>query len=144
PNNKRKRVSKIKGKEKAHPYSRKAKQISRAMHKESQIAKAKAERTSGAMARGQKVVWFRDNLDTAEGKKLWTIDELREFVDRYLVRNQDEVDELAEKKKAGRALSPREAFFLQAIEVEAREARLAGIEVPDLTNGAVVRTLRAW
>ncbi|KAJ2586272.1 hypothetical protein EV177_009795, partial [Coemansia sp. RSA 1804] len=84
PNNKRKRVSKIKGKEKAHPYSRKAKQISRAMHKETQISRAKTDRLNGAMAKGQKVVWFRDNMDSdqADGsvKKAWTKDELRELL----------------------------------------------------------------
>ncbi|KAJ1668740.1 translation machinery-associated protein 16 [Coemansia sp. RSA 1813] len=151
PNNKRKRVSKIKGREKAHPYSRKARQISRAMHKESQIAKTKSDRLSGAMSKGQKVVWFRDNMDSMLGdgeleddkkKKVWTKNELRELVSSYLKRNQDEVDELEEKE--GKALTPKEALFLQVMETETKEARLAGIEVPDLTNGAVVKALRAW
>ncbi|KAJ1729198.1 translation machinery-associated protein 16 [Coemansia sp. Benny D160-2] len=147
PNNKRKRVSKIKGKEKAHPYSRKAKQISRAMHKETQISRAKTDRLNGAMAKGQKVVWFRDNMDSdqADGsiKKAWTKDELRELLGVYLKRNDEEVAQLTEKKGT-RTLIPREALFLQAVEVEAKEARLAGIDVPDLTNGSVVKALRAW
>ncbi|KAJ1799749.1 translation machinery-associated protein 16 [Coemansia sp. RSA 2399] len=151
PNNKRKRVSKIKGREKAHPYSRKARQITRAMHKETQIAKTKSDRLSGALSKGQKVVWFRDNMDSTQEeseddtkKKVWTKDELRELIAVYLNRNQDDVDELLEKKNNGKVLAPKEALFLQVVEIEAKEARLAGIAVPDLTNGAVVKVLRAW
>ncbi|KAJ2512048.1 hypothetical protein H4217_007080, partial [Coemansia sp. RSA 1939] len=58
-------------------------------------------------------------------------------------RNDEEVAQLTEKKGT-RTLIPREALFLQAVEVEAKEARLAGIDVPDLTNGSVVKALRAW
>ncbi|KAI9468589.1 hypothetical protein BX667DRAFT_473853, partial [Coemansia mojavensis] len=115
--NKRKRLSKIKGKEKAHPYSRKARQISRAMTKEANISKAKSDRIGIAMARGQKV---------------------------YLNRNREQVDELEEKRNTVRGLSPKETLFLQVTETEAKEAKLSGIDVPDLTNGLVVKTLRIW
>ncbi|KAJ2003708.1 translation machinery-associated protein 16 [Coemansia thaxteri] len=148
PNNKRKRVSKIKDKEKAHPYSRKARQINRAMHKETNIAKAKSERINAAMGRGQKIVWFRDNMEQASSeepkKKLWSMLELRQLVDAYLARNDEEIETLMDKKKEGKALLQKESLFLQLVESEVKEAKFAGVEVPDLTNGAVVKTLRAW
>ncbi|KAJ2550913.1 translation machinery-associated protein 16 [Coemansia sp. RSA 1933] len=121
------------------------------MHKETLIAKTKANRLNGALTKGQKVVWFRDNMDSvqeesdeSEVKKIWTKDELRELVSVYLKRNQDDVDELLEKKSNGKVLSPKEALFLQVVDTEAKEARLAGVSVPDLTNGTVVKALRAW
>ncbi|KAJ2159239.1 translation machinery-associated protein 16 [Coemansia sp. RSA 552] len=146
PNNKRKRVSKIKGKDKAHPYSRKARQISRAQTKEAQIARTKSDRISKGMAQGQKLVWFRDRIaeDDLEAKSLWSKVELSALVDEYLERNSEDVGEVLEKKKKGRALTPREILLLQVVETERKEARLAGVDVPDLTNGALVKTLRAW
>ncbi|KAJ2747785.1 translation machinery-associated protein 16 [Coemansia sp. BCRC 34301] len=156
PNNKRKRVSKIKDKEKAHPYSRKARQINRAMHKETNIAKAKSERINAALGRGQKVVWFRDNMDKSDShddeeesdekpkKKMWTMLELRQLVDVYLARNDEDVEAILAKKSEGKNLPQKESLFLQLVESENKEAKLAGVEVPDLTNGAVVKVLRAW
>ncbi|KAJ2029184.1 translation machinery-associated protein 16 [Coemansia sp. S610] len=155
PNNKRKRVSKIKDKEKAHPYSRKARQINRAMHKETNIAKAKSERINAAMGRGQKIIWFRDNMDQTEDddeeevdaklkKKVWTMVELRQLVDVYLARNDEDVETLLAKKEEGKNLLQKESLFLQLVDLEVKEAKLAGVEVPDLTNGAVVKALRAW
>ncbi|KAJ2850962.1 translation machinery-associated protein 16 [Coemansia brasiliensis] len=146
PNNKRKRLSKIKGKEKAHPYSRKARQISRAMTKEASISKAKNDRINASIARGQKVVWFRDriNEDDLKAQKSWSKLELQKLLSEYLNRNQDQVDELVEKRNTIRGLSPKETLFLQVMESEAKEAKLSGIDVPDLTNGLVVKTLRIW
>ncbi|KAJ2885197.1 translation machinery-associated protein 16 [Coemansia aciculifera] len=151
PNNKRKRVSKIKDKEKAHPYSRKARQINRAMHKETHIAKAKSERINMALGRGQKIVWFRDNMDKGEEdvdaklkKKVWTMVELRQLVDVYLARNDEEIETILAKKEEGKNLLQKESLFLQLVDSEVKEAKLAGVEVPDLTNGAVVKALRAW
>ncbi|KAJ2820864.1 translation machinery-associated protein 16, partial [Coemansia erecta] len=146
PNNKRKRLSKIKGKEKAHPYSRKARQISRAMNKEALLAKAKVDRINTSMARGQKVVWFRDriNEDDLKAKKTWTPAELRLLLDEYLQRNDEDVEELRIKKEETRGLSPKETLFLQVVESEIKESKLAGIDVPDLNNGLVVKTLRIW
>ncbi|KAJ2064585.1 translation machinery-associated protein 16 [Coemansia sp. S146] len=151
PNNKRKRVSKIKDKEKAHPYSRKARQINRAMHKETNIARAKSERINAALGRGQKIVWFRDNMDKGEEdvdaklkKKMWTMVELRQLVDVYLTRNDEEMETILAKKEEGKNLLQKESLFLQLVDSEVKEAKLAGVEVPDLTNGAVVKALRAW
>ncbi|KAJ2731848.1 translation machinery-associated protein 16 [Coemansia sp. BCRC 34962] len=155
PNNKRKRVSKIKDKEKAHPYSRKARQINRAMHKETNIAKAKSDRINAAMGRGQKIIWFRDNMDQNEDdeeegadtklkKKVWTMVELRQLVDVYLARNDEDVEAILAKKEEGKNLLQKESLFLQLVDLEVKEAKLAGVEVPDLTNGAVVKALRAW
>ncbi|KAJ2377574.1 translation machinery-associated protein 16 [Coemansia sp. RSA 2607] len=156
PNNKRKRVSKIKGKEKAHPYSRKARQIARAMNTESLIARNKSDRLNMAMSRGQKLVWFRDNLDEIEyeespentgkdGQKTrWTMHELGQLVDLYLERHEEELEKIDEKKKLGRLLTPKEALFLENIKVERNEAEISGLEVPDLTDKELVEFLRGW
>ncbi|KAJ1722117.1 translation machinery-associated protein 16 [Coemansia erecta] len=156
PNNKRKRVAKIKGKEKAHPYSRKARQIARAMNTESMIARNKSDRLNMAMSRGQKLVWFRDNLDEIEyaeapentgedGQKIkWTMYELGQLVDLYLERHEEELEKIDEKKKLGRLLTPKEALFLENIKVERNEAEMSGLEVPDLTDKELVEFLRGW
>ncbi|KAJ1955554.1 translation machinery-associated protein 16, partial [Linderina pennispora] len=154
PNNKRKRVSKIKGRDKAHPYSRKARQINRAMEAEAKIAAAKSQRIETNMAMGQKVLWFRDHMDlddegnTIEDRKalktVWTKLELCLLLDEYLTRNDEEIEEIKERKRPGRPLAAKDELVLQVAEFENKEARLAGLEVPELTNGSVVKALRAW
>ncbi|KAJ1678131.1 hypothetical protein EV182_004711, partial [Spiromyces aspiralis] len=44
PNNKRKNLSKIKGKDKAHPYSRKATQMRRAINRQARLETEKSKR----------------------------------------------------------------------------------------------------
>ncbi|KAJ1643232.1 translation machinery-associated protein 16 [Coemansia erecta] len=124
------------------------------MHKEGLIAKTKTTRINTAMNKGQKLVWFRDNMDTQEiqydrepingVKKTWTMKELGLLVDLYLDRHAEQLEELEEKKRMGRLLSPKEALFLENVGTERREAEMAGLEVPDLTSAAMVKYLRHW
>ncbi|KAJ2726904.1 translation machinery-associated protein 16 [Coemansia sp. Benny D115] len=158
PNNKRKRVNNIKGREKAHPYSRKARQIDRAMHKESQIAKTKSDRLSMALSRGQRLVWFRDNMDeltyshepdsphiSKSGKKVtWSMNDLGTLVAEFLKRHEEELEAIEEKKKAGKPVSSKDAFFLENVKAEKMEAEMSGLDVPDLTNGKIVKFMRTW
>ncbi|KAJ1807136.1 translation machinery-associated protein 16 [Coemansia sp. RSA 2599] len=124
------------------------------MHKEGMIAKAKNDRINAAMSKGQKLVWFRDNMDTEEiqyereapkgVKKVWTRKELGLLVDLYLDRHTEQLEELRAKKELGRLLSPKEALFVENVGTERREAEMAGLEVPDLTTTAMVKYLRNW
>ncbi|KAJ1965205.1 translation machinery-associated protein 16 [Dipsacomyces acuminosporus] len=107
-----------------------------------------------AMAQGQKIVWFRDNMDLDEQgeaiedekllKSAWSKAELGRLVDVYLRRNDEEIEEIKAKRRPGRPLNAKDELVLQVNEVEVKEAKLAGIDVPDLTNGLVVKTLRKW
>ncbi|KAJ2818425.1 translation machinery-associated protein 16 [Coemansia sp. 'formosensis'] len=75
---------------------------------------------------------------------MWTMVELRQLVDVYLTRNDEDVETILAKKDEGKNLLQKESLFLQLTDSEVKEAKLAGVEVPDLTNGAVVKALRAW
>ncbi|KAJ2267412.1 translation machinery-associated protein 16 [Coemansia sp. RSA 371] len=98
------------------------------------------------MSRGQKIVWFRDriNEDDLKTQKTWTLMEMRSLLDEYLQRNNEDMDELKTKREETRGLSPKEELFVQVVETERKEAKLAGLDVPDLNNGLVVKTLRIW
>ncbi|KAJ1878015.1 translation machinery-associated protein 16 [Coemansia sp. RSA 486] len=124
------------------------------MNKEALIAKTKGDRINAAMGKGQKLVWFRDNMDTDEiqydkqveneVKKIWTKNELVLLLDLYLDRHKEQLEELQAKKDLGRLLSPKEALFLENVKTERKEAEMAGLEVPDLTSTAMVKYLRTW
>ncbi|KAJ2608342.1 translation machinery-associated protein 16 [Coemansia sp. RSA 1365] len=116
------------------------------MNKESQLARAKEDRVKVAMAQGQKQVWFRDRINEEDllEQKSWTIEQLAKLVDEYLQRNDDEIEDIESGRVKGRALAPKDALLLQIMETEQKDAKLGGIEVPDLTSAFMAKTLRSW
>eukprot|EP01135_Chromosphaera_perkinsii_P007835 Nk52_evm27s1020 gene=Nk52_evmTU27s1020 len=124
-----------------HPNSRKAKQITRAVHRIDKLDKRKVQNVKGMSSLAEKLVWFQQNL--VEGKTAYTYGEILQLIMRYIERN-DEAIQMAEeiRKNGGSSNIKSEVLF----ELKEREMGLyySGFQAPDLTRVKIVKALKGW
>ena len=97
-------MSKIKGADKVHPYSRKAEQVRRAYAREERMQNVKSAKTIERELAVNRLVWFKHAIpyDDIEKEGLDLEDILHDLVDMYINRNDDEMDQLLKNARPGR------------------------------------------
>ncbi|OLY80820.1 hypothetical protein AYI68_g5082 [Smittium mucronatum] len=174
PNNKKKSLKKIKGKDKAHPYSRKAKQMSRAIERSEKMTLRKSSHLANMLPRANRFVWFRDyisalplpnsttastsiEIDGADNKsestpleigltraKSFGKDEIFKLATLYLARNDETVEELKSKVRPNRQMLPKDVLFIDSVKREKIDAATNGLDMPVLSESSNVATLLDW
>ncbi|PVU99437.1 hypothetical protein BB559_000713 [Furculomyces boomerangus] len=146
PNNKKKSLKSIRGKDKAHPYSRKAKQMHRAIERSDKLDDRKDKHLTKNLPKAQKFVWFKEKLkfDDSEKKKNLKKEELYELAKEYIQRNDDMVEQIKANRRENRQLTSKDELFIDAVNKEKREAEVNGLEVPTLTESSVFKALMEW
>lgn len=134
-------VKSVKGYENAHPYSRKAHQVQRAMLREEKNSKTKNAKLAENNLEIEKYQWFRKAVP--EERTNLTLEELTNAIERYINRNDEEIDSITSSLRKGRPAPPR-LTLLQALKKKELEDFNHGIFVPDLTVAKNVKTLRNW
>ncbi|KAI8981789.1 hypothetical protein BDF20DRAFT_986804 [Mycotypha africana] len=132
----------VKNRENIHPYSRKAHQLSRVYQRREKMSEK--EKKKAANPKGERWVWFRYAFD--EEKPAATKAELQELVEIYLQRHDEEINELEAARTRGhnrKAKTPRQEF-LEALKESETNEYIAGMELPDMTNGKMLKLLREW
>ncbi|KAI8082371.1 translation machinery-associated protein 16 [Thamnidium elegans] len=131
----------IKNREAIHPYSRKAQQISRVYQRKEKLQKKENQKANNPM--GERWIWFRYAFE--EDKVVATKPEMHELVEAYLVRHDDEIEELEQDRHRGhkKPKGPRQDH-LEALRISERNEYISGMELPDMTNGKTLKLLREW
>ncbi|KAJ1908880.1 translation machinery-associated protein 16, partial [Mycoemilia scoparia] len=174
PNNKRKTLASIKGKEKAHPYSRKATQMRRAINRQVRIEQGKLKRNELMTPKGLMFLWFKENMDT--GRKAYSKEEAVDLAREYLARNDEAISEIKEKLRPGRPMDPKDKLLIEMMEKERSEAARGAmgkhclftctqsicfydistdprtqqpnwfdsVEIPNITNPKIFKILKEW
>ncbi|KAJ3404315.1 hypothetical protein HDU80_003008 [Chytriomyces hyalinus] len=141
PNNKKHKVSKIKGAEKAHPFSRKAAQLRRAFAREERVAGLKTMKDADRTRAVDRMVWFKyaipDELPSAN------LELVHDLIDQYINRNEDEIEELKATIRPNRQRPPKIAL-LEMLQGKDRHEYATGMRVPDMCDAANVARLRKW
>ncbi|KAJ3218052.1 hypothetical protein HDU67_006752 [Dinochytrium kinnereticum] len=141
PNNAKKKISKIKGVEKAHPHSRKAEQLRRAIAREDRIGKLKGAKNQIQRAAVDRMVFFKFALP--DDVKMATMDMMHDLIQQYVCRNDDEIKEMTESL---RSIKQKPAT-LQQMEWQ-REKDVVeyncGFSIPNMTDASNVKRLRNW
>ncbi|KAJ3282856.1 hypothetical protein HDU79_009610 [Rhizoclosmatium sp. JEL0117] len=141
PNNKKHKISKIKGAEKAHPYSRKATQMRRAYAREERVDKLKSSKDASRTLEVDRMVWFKYALpDEVEAA---TPELVHDLIDQYINRNEDEIEELKSQIRPNRPKPPR-IQLLEMLKGKDMHEYRTGMKVPILTDAANVVRLRKW
>ncbi|KAI9592601.1 hypothetical protein BDF19DRAFT_451053 [Syncephalis fuscata] len=144
PNNRKHTLKNIKAKHVAHPYSRKANQITRSLLRTDRLAQQKKERVAGSGRTADRYLWFRDMLMNTE-RELLTRSELLELVSIYVERHDEELERLRKQRKYGnRPKSAREDLLESLQTKEQADFQGNGLDVPDLTIESNVNTLYSW
>ncbi|KAJ3101879.1 hypothetical protein HDU97_000992 [Phlyctochytrium planicorne] len=169
PNNTKKKISKIKGAEKAHPHSRKAVQLRRALARDERIIKQKGYKNQIQRAAVDRMVFFKfalqDDVKMATNELMHELVELYEefpsfvldsslmvenlnpdafqYRSRYITRNDDEIKELQDAQRPGK---PKPARLLQLEQQKERDAYeyTVGFSIPNLLDPHIVNKIRQW
>ena len=136
-------LKKIKGKDKSvHPASRKANQIQRAALRDERISNATLARTKTQMSLVNKVGFFKVAA-IASNKASLDEESIKSLIYTYINRHANEIKDLAQKRRAGRAPSPREDALRMGLDAEMSEFK-SGFSAPDLRDEEVMNKLKAW
>ncbi|KAJ3077666.1 hypothetical protein HK102_005049 [Quaeritorhiza haematococci] len=142
PNNKKHNLSKIKGTDRAHPYSRKAQQARRVMHREERIEKAKSARDKERTRQIDRILYFK--FAVSEDLTVATMDDVHEVVKMYIERNDDEITTLKSQLRKGRPKPPKLEMLEQIKANDQRDYENGTFELPDIIDTKNLRTLRSW
>ncbi|KAJ1980520.1 translation machinery-associated protein 16 [Dimargaris cristalligena] len=141
PNNKKKSLKNIKGKETAHPYSRKARQIQRSLLRHDKFVEGRSSRLGLQNKSSERYLWFRYAMDDA--KKSLSKAEVHELVQMYIERNDGEIEKLLSERRKGQPM-PKNIEVLKMIKKSTDDEYRSGLKLPDLTHIATVEYLRDW
>ncbi|XP_032542204.1 translation machinery-associated protein 16 isoform X2 [Chiroxiphia lanceolata] len=119
-----------------HPYSRKAAQLAREVHKQEKKEKLKTDKALRLSIIGEKLQWFQSHLDP--DKIEYTKKEAGELIENYMCRFNAELEQIelqnSIKGRQGRQHGSRETVIKQTIERERQLYEGYGIEIPDIMN----------
>ncbi|KAJ3107325.1 hypothetical protein HDU96_007940 [Phlyctochytrium bullatum] len=141
PNNAKKKLSKIKGVEKAHPHSRKAVQMRRALAREEKIVKLRTEKNATQRAAVDRMVFFKFALP--DDVKMATLEMAHDIIEQYIARNDDEIKEMTESLRPGKPKPPK-LIQLQSLREKDVQEYNAGFTLPNMLDAANVKRMRAW
>ncbi|EDO17137.1 hypothetical protein Kpol_1072p7 [Vanderwaltozyma polyspora DSM 70294] len=128
-----------------HPKGRKFQQLNKATIRESKIAakkKAYNEKRSNELAR---VKFIQDviNLESFKEQNTFSHEETAVFIQQFIARDDDELDELKKKRRANRPPTSKQQLLEQKKKLELEEFE-KGFFCPDLTDEKTVSFLREW
>jgi translation machinery-associated protein 16 len=143
PNNRKHTLKNIKGKHKAHPYSRKANQIHRSILRQDKIEHQKKQRQLEHERIVERYLWFKNELDSNVSSLSQSEFDL--LVKKYFSRHDMELERLREQRKYGKRPKSTREELLETLKVKEQNDYLQGVlDIPDLTNPIIVKALRDW
>ncbi|KAJ3171139.1 hypothetical protein HDU88_008175 [Geranomyces variabilis] len=141
PNNKKKKISKIDNAATAHPYSRKATQLRRALNRDDKLHTQKKAGDVKKTRIVDRMLWFKYALD--DDLVAATLEHAHEVVRMYIARHDDEIDEIVARLRKGRP-PPGRLELLRNLRAKDQQEYNNGIEIPNLTDAKNVAALKAW
>lgn len=136
PNNKKKALKQVKGLDKAHPYSRKARQMNSIIARKNAVSNAKVKSLHNQQLKINRL------LKMAEILKNQNITNSIALIQTYISRNDSEISQLQAQARLNRPKNPRLALLTSLKQKDEAEFK-AGMEVPDM-NPKNIETLLNW
>ncbi|KAI8916743.1 hypothetical protein PhCBS80983_g04437 [Powellomyces hirtus] len=141
PNNKKHKLSKIKDGDKAHPYSRKATQMRRAINRDEKMGKQKSASEIKRTRLVDRMLWFKfvieNDMQTA------TIEQVHDIIQMYIGRHDAEILTIEQSLRKGRP-PPGRLELLRILRAKDMQEYNNGIEIPQLTDAKNVTRLKEW
>lgn len=125
-----------------HPQSLKLKQLNRATLRKEKISKQKATRDSLKDDKNLRIHFFKDavNLDD---KKTYDLEEMKQFINAFISRDDNELEKLKSDRRPGRPASSRQDLLENRIRQEKKEFH-SGFKMPNLSDKKTVEHLKNW
>lgn len=129
-----------------HPNGRKFKQINRATLREAKIQERKREFTERRSNELSRVKFIQDLINTLDEYKDYARFEpveIAHFIELFINRDDDEINEYKEKRRANRPPHNKQVLLENKKKLELEEFN-KGFQIPDLTMEENVKFLRNW
>lgn len=134
-----------KGKVTIHPKGRKFQKLTKATLREEKLAVRKRvhnERRSNELAR-VKFIQNVINMDSLKDTLTFTLDETVVFIQQFIDRDNEELNELIKRRRSDRPPSNKQQMLQNRRDLELEEFQ-KGFLCPDLSNVKNVEFLRKW
>ncbi|KAI9205239.1 translation machinery-associated protein 16 [Polychytrium aggregatum] len=144
PNNKKLSLNSIKGKQIAHPFSRKARQIRRVINRDGKLANQKVVRDETKQRIVDRLLFFKFAVPVEQMSV--TTEQLHDAVVLYINRKEEDINRLKQehqKRPPGRS-KPSQLINLENLRDADQREYDTGIEVPDVTDPTALAMLRDW
>ena len=138
-----KHVSKKKGSKahSLHENSRDARRLRRAGARDDRVARISSVREKANRQFLERIAFFQDNLP--ETLHPLEAEPMRELIQEYLDRNDEEFEQMKKERRAGRPASTRQTVMEQLMEMERKEFE-SGFWAPNLQDAETLVKLDAW
>lgn len=129
-----------------HVKGRKFKQLNRATQRDNKITNLKAKALT--QKENDMAVYFflqqliEDDVDFVKQSE-FTTPELRQMVDLFFHRFDDELDQFRNERRKGRPMAPKHQILEEKVKHDIHLWK-TGVKVPDLTDKDTVTALRLW
>lgn len=139
-----KRLSKSTGS--VHIKGRKFKQINRATLRDKKLTQKK-QKALEQKENELSIVYFLQLIinddDDFKVQETFSLEEIKQFIELFLTRFDDELEELRATRRPGRPASNRQQILEEKVKHD-QQVYATGIKVPDLSDVETVKRLRLW
>lgn len=126
-----------------HPKGRKFKQLSRATLRETKIQNKKAEHLERREMENLRYVFLQEAVQNRPEHDTFTLDDMKLFVEAFLTRDDEEIEQLQSERRKGRPPTNRQLLLENKRKYEQSEYS-SGYEIPDLRDEQTVKLLKSW
>lgn len=132
-------------KHKVHPKGRKLQQLERATLRDEQLEKKKRQHADSKTIEFLRYSFLQDliNSDDLSEKQTFSVEEIAKFIDLFIARDNEELEQLKKTKRANRPPTNRQLLLEQRKKAENQEFNI-GFLCPSLMEADTVEVLKKW
>ncbi|KAL6944922.1 hypothetical protein ACO0QE_002364 [Hanseniaspora vineae] len=132
-------------KHKVHPKGRKFAQLAKATLRDSRVAAKKKAHSDQKSNELQRYSFIQEVIksDSFKDKDVFTPEELIVFIEQFIARDDEELDQLKAKRRADRPPANKQMLLEQKRKLEDHEF-VVGFLAPNVTDASTVKALRNW
>jgi len=124
--------------------SRDAQRLQRAALREGRLKKSANLRTKAQAPKLQRCIYFQELAESKVADEAdWPVEEVVEQIEKYVCRNDEEIQALADGRRPGRPPTSHEDNLLNSVARE-REEFKTGYEIPDIFSKENLTLLLNW
>lgn len=126
-----------------HPKGRKFKQLNRATLREQKINEKKVKHIEKKDFEFMRIKFLQEAINNRDEQETFTLEEIKLFIEAFLSRNDEELEQLKAERRKGRPPTNRQVALENMTKGEQQEYD-SGYLIPDLTDAKTVERLRNW
>lgn len=126
-----------------HVKGRKFKQLNRATEREYKI---KARKAQFAEQKNHELLFYlhlQETIAEEPEKSHYDVEEMREILNEYICRNDEEIEQMEKERRPGRPMTNRHQIMIEKRKHD-QHLFVTGFRMPDLSDDETTRRLRNW